>query len=119
MNKKEYEWWCDMMPHPAKTFDHTLDDASPARRLSLTIDEVFDTCESSIHKKIIRLRLQTREEIHGPIGASRFKQYCGPDLVAPINKIFDTLEQNLLDELDKIKHARRDIIDSIKDSSDK
>lgn len=111
------EWWCDMM-HPreeAEAFEPTPKvGESPEHRLSLTMDDMLNTCEESIHKKIIRLQLQTREEIYGPIGASRPKQYSGPNLVKPINKIFDKLEQHLLDELNKIKQARENIIESIK-----
>lgn len=81
--------------------------------LSQIMDNMLNSCDERIHKKIMKLWIQSREEIHGPTGASKPKQTSGPVLVKSINKIFDKLEQHLLDELNKIKQIREDIIKDI------
>lgn len=84
-----------------------------AVRTNKQIDMMFDNFMNSLHSKINKMKYIIYQEISGPSGASRRKEFDPVETNKTLIKICNKFEKDLELEIENFKTANKNIIDGL------
>ena len=90
-----------------------LNSPNPKIRISKKIDKMFNDFEKTVNSKNHKMKYYIDEQIFGPSGASRIIEFDPVHVKENVIRMFNRFEKSLEAEMEKIRNAKKDILDDL------
>ena len=91
-----------------------LESPDPKTRISKKINKMFNDFENTVCSKMNKMKYYIDQDIWGYPGASRIKEFDPVEINEAVTRMVDRFEKELGLEMEKIKIAKKDILEDIK-----